>query len=167
MKTNYKRAMKNLYKVKKSRYIYYQYVGNVTLVSDGSCIITVPSIDFEAYKDEAFGKAEILQNNKLSEMLRDMVNRDCTASKLTTILINITKDKLCRVFKVNNELVAINEAYVDVVRDTIHGDCLAYAYGTDGKSPIFKIDMLSDMTTGFAILPINCNVKDVLNSAME
>lgn len=171
MKTNYKRALKAMAKMEKV--IYYDTLDTVVLVSESHFIISVPYADWQELvegTESVFKKNTLTQNDTLRKIFID--NKDGIQCRMTNTAI-YCGDKLTRVFKANNSLGVVNEKFLDVVRDTIHADYIANsmtvrASGEQIKMPIIHADFYDDkLISGVAVLPINCNVKEVFNRILE
>lgn len=169
MKTNYKRAIKTLIKVGKSDKLFYCKTGNYYLVSDGCCIITMPAEDFKEIP--TYSKMALIENDNLLGFLNKFYNQDTLEAMQTSLLIEDTtwnnyhnSLSQIRVFKLENgDLVPVNNDYVGVVKDTINQDNITYCNGLNPKTPIRYIEKDIDGTlSGFAILPINFDVKGKL-----
>lgn len=171
MKTNYKRALKAMAKMENR--IYYDTLDAVVLVSESHFIISVPYADWQELvegTENVFKKNELTQNDTLRKIFTD--NKDGVQCKMTNAAI-YCGDKLARVFKADSVLGVVNEKFLDVVRDTIHASYIACsmtvkANGYMIKSPIIYADFYDDkLISGVAVLPINCDVRDVFNRIME
>ena len=172
MKTNYKRALKAMAKMEKR--IYFDTLDSVVLVSESHFIISVPYAEWQELVegvDTVFKKNELSQNDALRKIFYD--NKDGVPCRMTNAAI-YCGDKLARVFKANNTLGVFNEKFLDVVRDTIHADYLVYGMTVNTTSEQIKVPMIhadfdanDKLISGVAILPINCNVRDVFNRIME
>lgn len=172
MKTNYKRALKAMAKMKKR--IYFDTLDSVVLVSESHFIISVPYADWQELVegvDTVFKKNELSQNDTLRKIFYD--NKDGVRCEMTNAAI-YRGDMLTRVFKAGDSLGVFNEKFLDVVRDTIHADYLVYGMTVNTTSEQIKVPMIhadfdanDKLISGVAILPINCNVRDVFNRIME
>ena len=176
MKTNYKRAIKAINKLGDKRcFIQYINEGRMVLLSEGHMIISVPASDFEEYKSEL--KGSIKEIDLLDNFNKAIKNEDEAVDlRMTTVKITCnyeTKD--CRVFKGDSILTVVNEAFLDIIRDTFYVDYIATGLKTHGsKAPLFYADKIYDTETsswrvvgGFMILPICMNVRDVLNTILD
>lgn len=172
MKTNYKRALKAMAKMEKR--IYFDTLDSVVLVSESHFIISVPYADWQELVESiesVFKKNELSQNDTLRKIFTD--NKDGVQCKMTNAAL-YCGDKLTRVFKANNSLGVFNEKFLDVVRDTIHADYLANSMTVKTTNEQIKVPMVyadfdtnDKLISGVAILPINCDVRDVFNHIME
>ena len=174
MKTNYKRALKTMAKME--NHIYYDTLDTVVLVSESHFIISVPYADWQELVEgvnSVFKKNELTQNDTLRKIFLD--NRDGIGvqCKMTNAAI-YCGDKLTRVFKADDSLGVFNEKFLDVVRDTIHADYLVYGMTVNITSKQIKTPMIhadfdvnDKLISGVAILPINCDVRDIFNRIME
>jgi len=180
MKNNYdaKKAMKMLAKVcKDDNRIYYQNGdGGQTLVSDGRCIITVTTSDFEQYKDECFKKKELSSFDLKSFFGK--YSTDLFDISPTIITVDVGRYK-CRVFKVADETgytryMTLNQDYVDIIPYTIDNFVDTKVSLTDVNSdriisPLVHIDTDHEgsFVCGFMILPVRFNVKEEINKIIK
>lgn len=172
MKTNYKRALKAMAKMEKR--IYFDTLDSVVLVSESHFIISVPYADWQELvegTESVFKKNELTQNDALRKIFID--NKDGIRCEMTNAAI-YCGDKLTRVFKADNSLGVVNEKFLDVVCDTIHANYLAYGMTVKTSNNQIKVplvhadfDVNNELISGVAILPINCDVRDVFNHIME
>lgn len=173
MKTNYKRAIKAINKLGDKFFIQYINEGRMVLLSEGHMIVGIPALDFEEYKSELKGSIEEID---LLDNFNKAIEGEATDLKMTTVKITCnyeTKD--CRVFKGDGILTVVNEAFLDIIRDTFYVDYIATGLKTHGsKAPLFYADKMYDTETsswkvigGFMILPICMNVRDVLNTVLD
>lgn len=172
MKTNYKRALKAMAKME--NHIYYDTLDTVVLVSESHFIISVPYADWQELVESiesVFKKNKLSQNDTLRKIFYD--NKDGVQCKMTNAAI-YCGDKLTRVFKADNSLGVVNEKFLDVIRDTIHVDYLVYGMTVNTTSEQIKVPMIhadfdanDKLISGVAVLPINCDVRDVFNRIME
>lgn len=170
MKTNYKRAIKTLIKVGKNNNLFYCKTGNYYLVSDGCCIITIPVEDFKEISTYS-KKVGLIENVSLLNYLDKFYNQDKLEATQTSLLIedaiwNNYNNSISqiRVFKLDNgDLVPVNNDYVEVVKNTINQNNIVYCNGLNTKTPIHYITKdIDNNLSGFAILPINFDVKGKL-----
>lgn len=172
MKTNYKRALKAMAKMEKR--IYFDTLDSVVLVSESHFIISVPYADWKELvegTENVFKKNELSQNDTLRKIFID--NKDGVRCKMTNAAI-YCGDKLTRVFKADNSLGVVNEKFLDVVRDTIHADYLVYSMTVKTSNNQIKVPLVhadfdanDKLMSGVAILPINCDVREVFNRILE
>lgn len=171
MKTNYKRVIKTINKLGNKKF-FIQYVKNTVFVSQGHFIIAIPVSDFEEYKSELKGSIEEIDLLKIFYDNMDGTEVDMT---MTTVQIDFDwNTKSARVFKNKDIIMAVNEQFVDMIRDTIYQDRLATeCKARSRKSPLFYADKIYNIETckwevigGFALLPINMDVRDVLNNVL-
>lgn len=165
MKTNYKRALKGLLSMAENKMLYYQPINkaNYMLVSDGKCIITVPTLDFEESK--TYLKATWSERMDLSKFLDKSDREEANKATPTTLLIEDTNNnRIIRVYKVGNELAAINNKYHEIVKDTIYIDTLNHCYAQDKMHAIRWVDRGVDgiIKGGFVIMPIYMDVTSTL-----
>jgi hypothetical protein len=173
MKTNYKRAIKAINKLGDKRF-FVQYIddGKMVLLSEGHMIVAIPVLDFEEYKSEL--KGTIVEFDLLDNFNK-AIEGEAVDLRMTTVKITCnyeTKD--CRVFKGDGILTVVNEAFLDVIRDTFYVDYIATGLKTHGnKAPLFYADKVYDAETsswkvvgGFMILPICMSVRDVLSNVL-
>jgi hypothetical protein len=171
MKTNYKRALKAMAKMEKR--IYFDTLDSVVLVSESHFIISVP---YEDWQELVEGVSSVFEKNTMTQIDLKKIfvdNKDGVRCEMTNAAI-YCGDKLTRVFKAGNSLGVFNEKFLDVVRDTIHADYLVYGMTVNTtseqiKSPMIHADFDANdkLISGVAILPINCNVRDVFNRILE
>ena len=174
MKTNYKRALKAMAKMEKK--IYFDTLDSVVLVSESHFIISVPYAEWQELVEgvnTVFKKNELSQNDALRKIFYDNKDGIGVQCEMTNAAI-YCGDKLTRVFKASDSLGVFNEKFLDVVRDTIHADYLVYGMTVNTTSEQIKVPMIhadfdanDKLIRGVAILPINCNVRDVFNRIME
>ncbi len=171
MKTNYKRALKAMAKMEKK--IYFDTLDSVVLVSESHFIISVPYADWQELvegTESVFKKNTMTQNDSLRKIFTD--NKDGVQCRMTNAAI-YCGDKLTRVFKADNSLGVVNEKFLDVVRDTMHADYIANnmtvkTSNNQIKVPLVYADFYDDkLISGVAILPINCDVREVFNRILE
>lgn len=180
MKNNYdaKKAMKMLAKVcKEDNRIYYQNGdGGQTLVSDGRCIITVTTSDFEQYKDECFKKKELSSFDLKSFFGK--YSTDLFDVFPTIITVDVGRYN-CRVFKVVDDAgharyMTLNQDYVDIIPYTINNFfdtkvSLTDVYSDEVTLPLLHIDADKEgnFICGFMILPVRFNVKEEINEIIK
>lgn len=159
---------------KMENHIYYDTLDTVVLVSESHFIISVPYADWQELvegTESVFKKNEMTHCDTLRKIFTD--NKDGVQCKMTNAAI-YCGDKLTRVFKADDKLGVVNEKFLDVVRDTIHGDYIANSMTVNAngymiKSPIVYADFDANdkLISGVAVLPINCDVRNVFNHIME
>ena len=171
MKTNYKRALKTMAKMEER--IYFDTLDTVVLVSESHFIISVPYADWQELvegTESVFKKNTLTQTDILRKIFID--NKDGAPCRMTNTAI-YCGDKLTRVFKANNSLGVVNEKFLDVIHDTIHADYLVNGMtvktnNNQIRTPIIHADFYDDkLISGVAVLPINCDVREVFNRILE
>ena len=105
---------------------------------------------------------------KLKKLIMDTVNNDPTTFRLTTLLFNLNTynddERLVNVYKskISNDFIVINKRYADLIKllPPVLSDNEPCALNT--KSPIVGYTE-NYLTMGYAILPINADVADILD----
>ena len=163
---NIKRAFKTINKLGNKRN-YYQRLdveSKKVLVSNGHLIVTVSSEDFEANKQYLDNLEE---NDRLTSVALDL--KDTVKVKLTTVSI-LCGDTLARVIKADNALGVVNEEYIEVLQDV---GCSMYMVMQAPTSERIKTPMVECVVANNkvyhcnAVLPICCNVRDVLENVLN
>lgn len=170
MKTDYKKAIKALIRVGKSNRLFYYKIENTDcyFVTDGCCIITVPSEDFEEIP--TYAKVGLIENPSIFKCIEDIKeNKGKQEATKTSLLFELDQygntKKTTRVYMLDNKvLVPVNNAYVEIVENTIYQDNVQYCNGLNTKTAINYIDVNihGNIVGGFAIVPINLDVKGKL-----
>lgn len=169
MKTNYKKAIKNLIKTSEADRLFYCKIENTRcyFMTDGRCVITVPELDFEDI--HTYSKVSLIENPNIFKIMEDIKkNKSGVYATKTGMLLeyaNYNDIKTLRVYKLDNgDLVPVNNTYVEVVKNTIYQDNTLYCVGLNTKTAINYIDVDADgnVIGGYAILPINFDVKSKL-----
>lgn len=179
---NFKKAMKLLAK-SDNKVIYYQAIndGKMMLISEGHCIITVPINEYEEYKNECFSSKKFkFTEIDLTRIFKNVART--TPVKYTTLKFVMNSDTLVSVFKTHNRngetiFGAFNQRYIDVVSLTLHNDYIFNGFNVINtedfddriKTPIIATDYndANELAYATAILPINFNVKQVIEHVME
>lgn len=169
MKTNYKKAIKDLIKTGKANRLFYCKIEDTRcyFVTDGCCVITVPELDFEDI--HTYSKVSLIENPNVFKTMEDIKkNKSSVYATKTSMLLEYTNYndiKTLRVYKLDNgDLVPVNNTYVEVVKNTIYQGNTEYCVGLNTKTAINYIDVDADgnVIGGYAILPINFDVKSKL-----
>lgn len=166
-KTNIKRAMKTL---DKHAYgcMYYerlQTAGHKVLVSNGHVVITLSETDFEENKQ--YCKSKFVENDKLSSVALDVNNAEDCRPTTVSILVG---DKQTRVMKSKNGLCVVNAEYLQALEDV--GCSMIFAVNKPNteeiRTPMVEcvVDPQNNVFHCNAILPINTNVRDVLEHVL-
>lgn len=170
MKTpNYKKAIKNLVKMSGEHSLVFYNLNNYnTVVSDGCCLITIPKADFDEIRAD-LGKVGFFESEKLFNAFSKWDNSQGQLAEETPLLIDVASDKQVRVFKLNNELLAINQKYIDIIKNTINPEDF-HLYGTGPKSPLYNVNRGKHV---IGVLPIyqsqlmNTDVTIIINKVLE
>jgi hypothetical protein len=166
MNMNIKRAFKTMNKLGNKRN-YYQRLdveSKKVLVSNGHVIVTVSNEDFEANKQYLDNLEEY---DRLVNVALDL--KDTVQVKLTTVSI-LCGDTLTRVVKADNALGVVNEEYIKVLQDV---GCSMYMVMQTPTTEKIKTPMVECVVAYNkvyhcnAVLPICCNVRDVLESVLN
>lgn len=171
-KLNIKRAFKTLVKNGEGT-IYYQALGNGNyLVSNAHCVITVSESDFHDNFD-------VINTNKVrlvnSECLLDVARKcaehlDTEYMKLTTIsiMVGTTNTQVLKTSR-TKRLTVVNKEYMQCLEDA--GSTMLYASKQDTsiKEPLFEMltDEKQELVKFFCVLPIICDVENVLNDVLS
>lgn len=176
MNNSTKRALKNLGRVKYDK-IYYQILDDeLTLVTDGSLVVTVYTSEFNELKDICF-KHNVLDDSEdiLTILRRDTNNHSDSEAKLTSLSITQDNyDRTLRVFKSidsegNVRLIPVNKAYMDVISDLMYMP-FASCNVSDSEpwSPIYNTVWANDkFYGGYMIFPVATNVKEILERILN
>lgn len=104
---------------------------------------------------------------KLKKLIMDTVNNDPTTFRLTTLLFNLSTyndERLTNVYKskISNDFIVIDKRYADLIKllPPVLSDYEPCALNT--KSPIVGYTE-NYLTMGYAVLPINADVADILD----
>ena len=163
---NIKRAFKTINKLGNKRN-YYQRLeveSNKVLVSNGHLIVTVSDADFEANKQYLDNLEE---NDRLANVALELDNT--VQVKLTTVSI-LCGNTLARVVKADSALGVVNEEYLKVLKDV---GCSMYMVMQKPTSKMIKTPMVECVVANNkvyhcnAVLPIYCNVRDVLENVLN
>lgn len=104
---------------------------------------------------------------KLKKLIMDTVNNNPTTFRLTTLLFNLNTyddERLVNVYKskISNDFIVVDKRYADLIKllpPTLSG---YDPYALNTKSPIVGYTE-SYLTMGYAVLPINADVADILD----
>ena len=171
-KLNIKRAFKTLVKNGEGTIYYLTFNGGNYLVGNAHCIITVSESDFHDNFD-------VINTNKVrlvnSECLLD-VARKCTEHldteymKPTTVSIMVGKTNT-QVLKTSRtkRLTVVNKEYMQCLDDV--GSTMLYVSKQDTsiREPLFEMltDEKQELVKFFCVLPIKCDVENVLNDVLS
>lgn len=105
---------------------------------------------------------------KLKKLIMDTVNNNPTTFRLTTLLFNLgtynDDERLANVYKskISNDFIVIDKRYADLIKllPPVLSDYEPCALNT--KSPIVGYTE-NYLTMGYAVLPINADVADILD----
>lgn len=170
MKQNIKRAFKTMNKEGVGSSYYYTLPNSNVLVSNGHIITTVDSVQFEENKD-------ILNNLHEYPKLFDIAkeNMECETVKVRMTSLVQEGDKSYRILKSEQgKLVAINEKYLQVFDDCLHGHWFETKKPETAESriftPLFNGVMIKDTKEIFSfncILPTMFDCETLLNTILE
>ena len=170
MKLNVKRAFKTMNKEGVGKSYYYRLPNSNVLVSNGHVITTVDSIQFEMYKDVL---NDLQEFPKLLDIARENMEQK-TVNVTKTSLIH-EGDKTFRILKSEQgKLVAVNEKYLQVFDDCIHGHWFETKKPETAESrivtPLFNGVMNKETKEIFSfncILPVMFDCETLLNTILE
>jgi hypothetical protein len=164
---NIKRAFKTMNKLG-NKINYYQRLdveSNKVLVSNGHIVVTVSDADFEANKQYLDNLEE---NDRLTSVALDL--SDTVTVKLTTVSI-LCGNTLARVIKSSNgALGVVNEEYIKVLQDV---GCSMYMVMQTPTTENIRTPMVECVVANNkvyhcnAVLPIRCDVRNVLESVLN
>lgn len=171
-KLNIKRAFKTLVKNSEGR-IFYQVLSNGNyLVGNAHCVITVSESDFNDNIDVInTSKVKLVNSECLLDICRKCAEHlDTEYMKLTTVSIMVgTTDT--QVLKTSNtkRLVVVNKEYLQCLKDA--GSTMLHVSRKDTRilEPLFEMltDEKQELVKFFCVLPISCNVENVLNDILS
>lgn len=168
---NIKRAFKTMSKAGDG-YIFAEElpVNHNWLICNGHLIITVLNDDYQENKQFLKNLKEV-DDERLSKIILKEMNEDCETISTTSVLIqNGYKGVFKRVMKSKNHFACINEEYLGVFEDVENKVPSLVRKGVVEmvKTPIYNcIQSFGTVYEIQSILPINCNVRDVLTSILE
>lgn len=142
----------------------------VIYISNGHFIFPIPEevyitncVECKLPNIEEVEKSKI----KLKKLIMDTVNNDPTTFRLTTLLFNFSTyngERLTNVYKskISNDFIVIDKRYADLIKllPPVLSDYEPCALNT--KSPIVGYTE-NYLTMGYAVLPINADVADILD----
>ena len=167
---NIKRAFKTMNKEGIGRSFYYRLPNSNVLVSNGHVITTVDNIQFEAYKDVL---NDLHEYPRLLDMAKENMECDTVNVRLTSLTHN--GDKTYRILKSEQgKLVAVNEKYLQVFDDCLHGHWFETKKPETSESkivtPLFNGVMIEDTKEVFSfncILPVYMDCESLLNKVLN
>lgn len=180
-KKEYSELLKVVKKTVKKDRIWLERRADVTYISDGHWIFAIHNMIYDSLfyelgvtlqHDDSFivcdkqhDRVTKNENNTmLSKMFIDNMDYNLPTTetaKYTTVKIQCG-DKLVDVFKTENNLIAIDSRFIDMVKSTPFFGAMCYSCGDKIYSPImFRNDIY-----GALLLPINCNVREVLENLL-
>jgi hypothetical protein len=170
MKMNIKRAFKTMNKEGVGNSYYYRLPISNVLVSNGHVITTVDSIQFEKYKDVLNNLQEY---PKLLDIAKENMEYDTVNVRLTSLIHE--GNKTYRILKSEQgKLVAINEKYLQVFDDCIHGHWFETKKPETAESkivtPLFYGVMDKETKEIFSfncILPVFMDCETLLKNILE
>lgn len=141
----------------------------VIYISNGHFIFPIPEeiyitncVECKLPSIEEVEKSKI----NLKKLIMDTVNNDPTTFRLTTLLFNLNTydERLVNVYKSkdSNDFIVIDKRYADLIKllPPVLSDYEPCALNT--KSPIVGYTE-NYLTMGYAVLPINADVADILD----
>ena len=165
---NIKRAFKTMQKHGDGYSYYTQIKTGKYIVSNGHVVVTVSEADFEANKQYLKNLREV--SDVLLKVARDMKTYDTEAARLTTVSI-LCGDKQTRVIKSEHGLCVVNTAYIEVLQDVGCSMYFETPTPVNGqiKTPLVECVVGEDDEVYHlnAVLPINTNVKEVLERVIS
>ena len=168
MKTNEKRAFKAMTKqTKRFGSIMYTWdLDDRMLLSDGHFVYVVGKAVFEAYKEECFKGITFNENKAILDFITKAIIVDDTISEAyQTTFTSEVDDVVMRLYKFKNDIVVINQAYIDIAEDL--GYSTYYLNGRANNDIFFNLSS-REVLQGWFVLPINnSNVKQSLKSIIE
>jgi hypothetical protein len=170
MKMNIKRAFKTMNKEGVGNSYYYRLPNSNVLVSNGHIVTTVDSIQFEEYKDIL---NHLQEYPKLLDIAKD--NMECDTVNVRPTSLTHNGDKTYRILKSEQgKLVAVNEKYLQVFDDCLHGHWFETKKPetSEGRimTPLFNGVMIKDTKEVFSfncILPVSMDCETLLNNILE
>lgn len=171
-KLNIKRAFKALVKNGEGTIYYLAFNGGNYLVGNAHCVITVSESDFQDNFD-------VINTNKVklvnSECLLDVCRKcaeylDTEYMKPTTVSIMVGTTNT-QVLKTSNtkRLVVVNKEYLQCLEDS--GSTMLHVSRKDTsiREPLFEMltDEKQELVKFFCVLPIHCDVENVLNDVLS
>ena len=170
MKMNIKRAFKTMNKEGVGKSYYYRLPNSNVLVSNGYVITTVDSIQFEEYKDIL---NDLQEYPKLLDIAKE--NMECDTVNVRPTSLTHNGDKTYRILKSEQgKLVAVNEKYLQVFDDCLHGHWFETKKPKTAESkivtPLFNGVMIKDTKEVFSfncILPVFMDCETLLNNILE
>jgi hypothetical protein len=166
---NVKRAFKTMQKNGTGRNYYKQIANNKYLVSNGHVVVTVSENDFEENK-------QYLKNLEVCEDALERVARDTKGYitetiRMTSLIFNDSMRRQEHIMKSEHGLCAVNEAYISVLNDVGCSMHFEVKVPENGRilTPLVECVIGEDNTVYHcnAVLPINTNVRDVLEKVLS
>lgn len=171
-KLNIKRAFKTLVRNGEGTIYWQAFNGGNYLVGNAHCVITVSESDFNDNFD-------VINTNKVklvnSECLLDICRKcsehlDTEYMKPTTVSIMVgTTDT--QVLKTSNtkRLTVVNKEYMQCLEDAGSTMLHVSKQDTSIKEPLFEMltDEKQELVKFFCVLPINCDVENVLGDVLS
>jgi hypothetical protein len=161
---NIKRAFKTMVKLGCGRIYVQEIEYGKKLVSNGHVIVTVSGEDFEANKEYLKNICE----TDMKKIALDTLNEENEEIRPTTVSIKCG-DTNTRVMKSKNGLGVVNEEYLKVLDDVGCTNIFVVAKpkGEMIKTPLIETVVANGVVYHLnAVLPINCNVRDVLQHVL-
>lgn len=170
-KLNIKRAFKTLVKNGEGRIFYLALNGNY-LVGNAHCIITVSDSDFHDNLDVInTSKVKLVNSECLLDICRECAGHlDTEYMKPTTVSIMVGSYDT-QVLKTSNtkRLTVVNKEYLQCLKDA--GSTMLYVSRKDTsiREPLFEMltDEKKEPVKFFCVLPIHCDVENVLNDVLS
>lgn len=171
-KLNIKRAFKALVKNGEGTIYYLAFNGGNYLVGNEHCVITVSDSDFHDNFD-------VINTNKIrlvnSECLLDVAGKcaehlETEYMKPTTvsIMVGSTDTQVLKTSR-TKRLTVVNKEYMQCLEDA--GSTMLYVskQETSVKEPLFEMltDEKQELVKFFCVLPIQCDVVNVLNNVLS
>ena len=140
------------------------------LICNGHLIITVSNDDFQKNKQFIKNLREV-DDERLSKVILKEYNKEVETIRTTSVLIeNGYRGAFMRVMESKHHFACVNDTYLGVFEDVENNTPLYVAIDGDEKvkTPIFNCKVANGIVYEIqCILPINCNVRDVLTDVLN
>lgn len=165
VKTNYAKAVKSLIKVNKSKFLFYQEITEEnSLVTDGRCIITVPTPILNAAAIEKNIKLE--EKNNIKNILESALDYPEKAER-SRIIIQYKKNNYVIYKSSDNQLIAVDKNYLDIAADVDYIDRVDIMHSYNSVSPLVSVDKFDGkIFSGFVICPVRLDTQKIIENLL-
>ena len=169
-KLNIKRAFKTLVKNGKGT-IYYCALSNGNyLVGNAHCVITVSESDFHNNLD-VINKVKLTNSECLLDVCRkcnEHLDTECMTLTTVSIIVGSTDTQVLKTSR-TKRLTVVNKEYLQCLEDAGSTTLHVSKKETSIKEPLFEMltDEKQELVKFFCVLPIMCDVTNVLNNVLS